>query len=300
MRYKIVIGILFLLSWSLSVRGQATNYQFLLSTSSRSIYLFDGQEATNVTNDEWVVTYTTTDDSILTITDNITGQNIQRFDFAGQFQSFLTDFDASNTPIWVDITDIPFSDELIAEFEVIGTLEDGIYRFDPNSIQTSLSFIGQGVGQGSHLDVSSDGRFLTFDRNIERLTDLGTPFTRLTIVLYDLETTEWVYATSELQGNCGGAEWHPTENKILYTCGSSSGMRIYVTDIDSGETIRLPLSNERENRCFVWSPNGEAVAYHVGLGITIFSIETMSSEFIAYPSDLIEQGVTCIDWLPNT
>jgi Tol biopolymer transport system component len=138
-----------------------------------------------------------------------------------------------------------------------------------------------------------------FDRNAERLTDLNTPFPYSAIVLYDLETTAWVYVTSELQGNCGGAQWNPTQNRIVYSCLNYENIsRVYVTHIESAETEQLPLPDDaRLIGCDVmWSPDGNSIAYNTTLGLYILSLETMTFELVM-PSDYINEGVSCFEWL---
>ena len=298
---KKAIGVFLLLGVSLTVQGQGEDFHFVLFTNQdHSLYLFDGTSANQITGDEWVVTYTTTETAILAVTDTVSGQNILEYDLNGEFQSALTDFDADNTPIWVDLADIPSSDELIGGFERIGALEGGLYRFDPGNVFSSLSYIGE----GSNPDVSSDGRFLVFDRSVQRLTDLDTPYVYSAVVLYNLETKAWVYVTSELQGSCAGAQWHPTQNKVVYICARvedvESTLRTYVTDIDSAETEQLPLPPGRKvyGCAVVWSSDGSAIAYNTESGIAVLSLESMTFEFLDYPSALVDEGVSCIKWLP--
>jgi Tol biopolymer transport system component len=295
MRYVSVIVLLFVLVSSIHAQDEE-RLHFALLTNAGNLYLYDGLTADKITSD-WVVTFTATDNAILAVTDTVNGQNIVSYDMHGHYQSTLTDFDAENTPIWVDLAYIPFSNELIGEFETIGTAESGLYRFDPANLLPTLSYVGR--ANYSNPDVSYDGRYLVFDRNAERLTDLNTPFPYSAIVLYDLETTAWVYVTSELQGNCGGAQWNPTQNRIVYSCLNYENIsRVYVTHIESAETEQLPLPDDaRLIGCDVmWSPDGNSIAYNTTLGLYILSLETMTFELVM-PSDYINEGVSCFEWL---
>ncbi len=296
MLYMKMLGLLILACFSVSPQQLDENIRFVVLSTSSHLYLVDGREVTQIT-DDWTVAFTVRDDEILVITDTADGQNILVYDLNGAFQYAMTDFDTSDTPIWIDIAHIPFSDELIAEFDRIEARESGLYRFDPSNSPLDFSFIGP--ARYSNPDVSSDGRYLVFDRGTQRQTDLGTPFINLSIVLYNLETTEWVYITSELQGRCGGAQWHPNQNIIVYSCSRDSTQYIYLTNIDTAETELIPLPPDVTllGRDVVWAPDGSSIAFNTDKGIAILFLDGMTFEFFGL-SELIGDGIVCMEWIP--
>lgn len=55
-------------------------------------------------------------------------------------------------------------------------------------------------------------------------------------------------------------EWHPTENKLMFTMDAYPAMNIYEYDLDTGEVIRLTSSIYNAFEAS-YSPNGQQIAY---------------------------------------